>query len=184
MKKNLLPILGCALAGACLLSGCTAAVVTGPQVVTTQHVQVVQRDPDPDQEELFSALAGDSVLGVLVLEPTQEELDLAGMVEEVFPPQELGERMLIVPRLPDSTVIVQQLNYDQEGGLTGTEEIWRSSGSQPTAVLLQQDVPEGYPTLRVVIQSGERTGSYDVTYYGRGDGRRDFYILWEREAGE
>ena len=53
--------------------------------------------------------------------------------------------------------------------------------SQPAAVLLQQDIPEGYPTLRIVIQSGERTGTYDVSYYGKGDGRRDFYVWLDRE---
>lgn len=132
------------------------------------------------QEELFAALAGESAMGLVLLEPTPEELALAGEVEEVFPPQEYGERMLIVPRLPDSTVIIQRLDYDQEGALTGAEEIWRSR-SQPAAVLLQQDIPEGYPTLRIVIQSGEHTGSYDVNYYGRGDGRRDFYVWLDRE---
>ena len=132
------------------------------------------------QEELFAALAGESAMGLVLLEPTPEELALAGEVEEVFPPQEYGERMLIVPRLPDSTVIIQRLDYDQEGTLTGAEEIWRSQ-SQPAAVLLQQDIPEGYPTLRIVIQSGEHTDSYDVNYYGRGDGRRDFYVWLDRE---
>ena len=117
---------------------------------------------------------------LVLLEPTQEELELAGQVQEVFPPQQYGERMLIVPRLPGSSVIIQQLNYDSEGGLTGAQEIWRAQG-QPEAVLLQQDVPEGYPTLRVVIQSGAHTGSYEVAYYGRGDGRRDFYVWLDRE---
>ena len=140
-------------------------------------------DPSPaapeDQGALFGALAGDSVMALVLLEPTAEELALAGEVEAVFPPQELGERMLIVPRLPDSTVIVQRLTYDQEGALTGAEEIWRSRAGAAGA-LLQQDIPEGYATLRVVVRSGERTGSYDVTYYGKGDGRRDFYVWLER----
>ena len=150
-----------------------------------------QSDPAPtgtadipvpgDQASRFSALAGESVLGLVLLEPTQEELELAGQVQEVFPPQQYGERMLIVPRLPGSSVIIQQLNYDSEGGLTGAQEIWRAQG-QPEAVLLQQDVPEGYPTLRVVIQSGAHTGSYEVAYYGRGDGRRDFYVWMDRAA--
>ena len=150
-----------------------------------------QSDPAPtgtadipvpgDQGSLFSTLAGESVLGLVLMEPTQEELELAGQVQEVFPPQQYGERMLIVPRLPGSSVIIQQLNYDSEGGLTGAQEIWRAQG-QPEAVLLQQDIPEGYPTLRVVIQAGAYTGSYEVAYYGRGDGRRDFYVWMDREA--
>lgn len=158
MNKQMKLLAGCVLGAALLLSGCTGgpdgAQATGPAQGTgpvTQQVEETQPAqetpsaapsempspaPQPDQEGLFSALAGDSVMGVLLLEPTQEELALAGEVEEVFPPQEYGERMLIVPRLPDSTVIIQQLSYDQEGGLIGEEEIWRSQ-RQPAAVLLQ-----------------------------------------------
>ena len=187
---------GCVLGAALLLSSCAGgpdgAQGTSPVTQRVETTQPARETPSvapsekpsptsqPDQAGLFSALAGESVMGLLLLEPTQEELALAGAVEEVFPPQEYGERMLIVPRLPDSIVIIQQLRYDQEGALTGVEEIWRSQ-RQPAAVLLQQDVPEGYPTLRVVIQAGERTGSYDVSYYGKGDGRRDFYIWLARE---
>lgn len=133
----------------------------------------------PGQGELFSALAGESVMGLVLLAPTQEELALAGEVEQVFPTQQYGEWMLILPRLPDSTVIIQQLSHDQDGMLTGAQEIWRSR-NQPAAVLLQQDIPEGYATLRVVIQRGEQTGTYDVNYYGKGDGRRDFYVWLDR----
>ena len=76
-------------------------------------------------------------------------------------------------------VVIQQLNYDEQGALTGAEEIWRSREGA-AGVLLQQDVPEGYATLRVVIQSGNQVGRYDVNYYGKGDGRRDFYVWLER----
>ena len=153
--------------------GAAPTLEPGPTPEQTQETEL-------GQEELFAALAGESVMGLVLLEPTSEELALAAEVEEVLPPQEYGERMLVVPRLPDSTVIIQRLDYDQEGTLTGAEEIWRSQ-SQPAAVLLQQDIPEGYPTLRIVIQSGERTGTYDVSYYGKGDGRRDFYVWLDRE---
>ena len=168
----------------------TAPVVPSPGQAS-DGVAPGQSDPAPtgtadipvpgDQGSLCSTLAGESVLGLVLMEPTQEELELAGQVQEVFPPQQYGERMLIVPRLPGSSVIIQQLNYDSEGGLTGAQEIWRAQG-QPEAVLLQQDIPEGYPTLRVVIQAGAYTGSYEVAYYGRGDGRRDFYVWMDREA--
>lgn len=183
------------LAALLLLAGCAGTAEESEAPGGTQTAQPTQGTspsegaaPTPEQtpeaelgqEELFAALAGESAMGLVLLEPTPEELALAGEVEEVFPPQEYGERMLIVPRLPDSTVIIQRLDYDQEGALTGAEEIWRSR-SQPAAVLLQQDIPEGYPTLRIVIQSGEHTGSYDVNYYGRGDGRRDFYVWLDRE---
>lgn len=179
MKRYLPLTLCCALAGVCLLSGCVSALVMEPAAQTTRNVEVVRRDPDPDQGALFGALAGDSIMALVLLEPTAEELALAGEVEEVFPPQELGERMLIVPRLPDSVVVIQQLNYDEQGALTGAEEIWRSREGA-AGVLLQQDVPEGYATLRVVIQSGNQVGRYDVNYYGKGDGRRDFYVWLER----
>ena len=130
-----------------------------------------QSDPAPtgtadipvpgDQASRFSALAGEGVLGLVLLEPTQEELELAGQVQEVFPPQQDGERMLIVPRLPGSSVIIQQLNYDSEGGLTGAQEIWRAQG-QPEAVVLQQDGPGGDPPLRGVLPAGAPTGRYGV----------------------
>ena len=129
----------------------TAPVVPSPGQAS-DGVAPGQSDPAPtgtadipvpgDQGSLFSTLAGESVLGLVLMEPTQEELELAGQVQEVFPPQQYGERMLIVPRLPGSSVIIQQLNYDSEGGLTGAQEIWRAQG-QPEAVLLQQDIPEG-----------------------------------------
>ena len=32
-----------------------------------------------------------------------------------------------------------------------------------------------------VVEAQGRTGTYDLTYYGKGDGRRDFYIMWNRE---
>lgn len=177
----------CICFAALLLSGCGASETETPQkstdtlppVTVTQPVETSQ---PLDQEGLFDALAGDSILGVVILNPTQEELELAQNVDQVFPHQEYGEYMLIVPKLPGSTITLQELTYDYDTGeVVEVKDVHTTSGTDPVAMLVQQDIPEGYPTLRVVVEADGRTGTYDLTYYGKGDGRRDFYIMWDRE---
>lgn len=170
MRKTLM-LSGCALLAGLLLSGCT---VLNPQPMQTTAVL--------DQQSLFQSLSGDSILGVVILNPTQEELDKVETVDQVYPDQEYGEYMLVVPRLSGSTITLQELTYDWDtGAVTSTQDVHTTSGDESVAMLLQQDIPEGFPTLRVVIEAQGRTGTYDVTYYGKGDGRRDFYVMWDRE---
>ena len=188
MKKFLM-LSAATLCAGLLLSGCTAFVtkteVTTQKVYTLPPLEVTQpvQTPAPmGQEELFDALAGDSILGVVILNPTQEELELAKNVDQVFPDQEYGEYMLIVPKLPGSTITLQEISYDwNTGEVVNIEDVHTTSGDEPVAMLVQQDIPEGFPTLRVVVEAQGRTGTYDLTYYGKGDGRRDFYIMWNRE---
>lgn len=188
MRKTLM-VSAATLCAGLLLTGCTAFVtktkVTTQEVDTLPPVQVsqpVETSAPMGQTELFDALAGDSILGVVILNPTQEELELAQNVDQVFPDQEYGEYMLIVPKLPGSTITLQQLTYDNDTGeVTQVEDIHTTSGTDPKAMLVQQDIPEGFPTLRVVIEAQGRTGTYDLSYYGKGDGRRDFYVMWNRE---
>ena len=187
--KKMLMLSAAALCAGLLLTGCTAFVtktkVTTQEVVTLPPVEATQpvaTSPPLDQEELFAALAGDSILGVVILNPTQEELELAKNVDQVFPAQEYGEYMLIVPKLPGSTITLQEISYDwNTGEVVNIEDVHTTSGDEPVAMLVQQDIPEGFPTLRVVVEAQGRTGTYDLTYYGKGDGRRDFYIMWNRE---
>jgi len=183
MKKWLM-LSAATLCAGLLLTGCTA-FVTKTEVTTQEKVTTLEpiQTPEPmGQTEVFDALAGESILGVVVLNPTQEELELAQNVDQVFPDQEYGEYMLIVPKLPGSTITLQQLTYDdQTGELKKVKDLHQTKGADPVSMLVQQDIPEGYPTLRVVVEADGRTGTYDLSYYGKGDGRRDFYIMWERE---
>ena len=183
MRKTLM-LSAATLCAGLLLTGCTA-FVTKTEVTTQEKVSLlepIQTSAPVGQKELFDALAGNSILGVVILNPTQEELELAQNVDQVFPDQEYGEYMLIVPKLPGSTITLQQLTYDYDTGeVTGVEDIHTTSGTEPVSMLVQQDIPEGFPTLRVVVEADGRTGTYDLSYYGKGDGRRDFYIMWNRE---
>ena len=183
MKKALL-LSAATLCAGLLLTGCTAfinktEVTTEEKVTTLKPVQT----PEPvGQTEVFDALAGESILGVVILNPTQAELDLAGNVDQVYPAQEYGEYMLVVPRLPGSTITLQEISYDMNTGeITDIKDVHTTSGPEPVSMLVQQDIPEGFPTLRVVIEADGRTGTYDLSYYGKGDGRRDFYVMWDRE---
>lgn len=182
--KKMLMLSAAALCAGLLFTGCTA-FVTETEVTTQEKVSTLKPIPTSapmGQEELFEALAGDSILGVVILNPTQEELELAKNVDQVFPDQEYGEYMLIVPKLPGSTITLQEISYDwNTGEVVNIEDVHTTSGDEPVAMLVQQDIPEGFPTLRVVVEAQGRTGTYDLTYYGKGDGRRDFYIMWNRE---
>ena len=180
MKKTLL-LSGCALLAGLLLSGCTASAPTSTQEVVNTLPPMETSEP-LDQQDLFRSLSGDSILGVVLLNPTQAELDLAGNVDQVYPAQEYGEYMLVVPRLPGSTITLQEISYDMNTGeITDIKDVHTTSGPEPVSMLVQQDIPEGFPTLRVVIEADGRTGTYDLSYYGKGDGRRDFYVMWDRE---
>ncbi len=180
MKKTLL-LSGCALLAGLLLSGCTASAPTSTQEVVNTLPPMETSEP-LDQQALFRSLSGDSILGVVLLNPTQAELDLAGNVDQVYPAQEYGEYMLVVPRLPGSTITLQEISYDMNTGeITDIKDVHTTSGPEPVSMLVQQDIPEGFPTLRVVIEADGRTGTYDLSYYGKGDGRRDFYVMWDRE---
>lgn len=183
--KKLLMLSAATLCAGLLLTGCTA-FVTKTEVTTEEKVTTLEpiQTPEPmGQTEVFDALAGESILGVVIMNPTQEELELAKNIDQVFPDQEYGEYMLILPKLPGSTITLQQLTYDYDTGeVTGVEDIHTTSGTDPVAMLVQQDIPEGFPTLRVVVEAQGRTGTYDLSFYGKGDGRRDFYIMWEREG--
>ena len=182
--KKMLMLSAAALCAGLLLTGCTA-FVTETEVTTQEKVSTLKPIPTSapmGQEELFEALAGDSILGVVILNPTQEELELAKNVDQVFPDQEYGEYMLIVPKLPGSTITLQEISYDwNTGEVVNIEDVHTTSGDEPVAMLVQQDIPEGFPTLRVVVEAQGRTGTYELSYYGKGDGRRDFYIMWNRE---
>lgn len=180
MRKTLL-LSGCALLAGLLLSGCTASAPTSTQEVVNTLPPMETSEP-LDQQALFRSLSGDSILGVVLLNPTQAELDLAGNVDQVYPAQEYGEYMLVVPRLPGSTITLQEISYDMNTGeITDIQDVHTTSGPEPVSMLVQQDIPEGFPTLRVVIEADGRTGTYDLSYYGKGDGRRDFYVMWDRE---
>ena len=180
MKKTLL-LSGCALLAGLLLSGCTASAPTSTQEVVNTLPPMETSEP-LDQQALFRSLSGDSIMGVVLLNPTQAELDLAGNVDQVYPAQEYGEYMLVVPRLPGSTITLQEISYDMNTGeITDIKDVHTTSGPEPVSMLVQQDIPEGFPTLRVVIEADGRTGTYDLSYYGKGDGRRDFYVMWDRE---
>ena len=180
MKKTLL-LSGCALLAGLLLSGCTASAPTSTQEGVNTLPPMETSEP-LDQQDLFRSLSGDSILGVVLLNPTQAELDLAGNVDQVYPAQEYGEYMLVVPRLPGSTITLQEISYDMNTGeITDIQDVHTTSGPEPVSMLVQQDIPEGFPTLRVVIEADGRTGTYDLSYYGKGDGRRDFYVMWDRE---
>ena len=180
MKKTLL-LSGCALLAGLLLSGCTASAPTSTQEVVNTLPPMETSEP-LDQQALFRSLSGDSILGVVLLNPTQAELDLAGNVDQVYPAQEYGEYMLVVPRLPGSTITLQEISYDMNTGeITDIQDVHTTSGPEPVSMLVQQDIPEGFPTLRVVIEADGRTGTYELSYYGKGDGRRDFYVMWDRE---
>ena len=180
MKKTLL-LSGCALLAGLLLSGCTASAPTSTQEVVNTLPPMETSEP-LDQQALFRSLSGDSIMGVVLLNPTQAELDLAGNVDQVYPAQEYGEYMLVVPRLPGSTITLQEISYDMNTGeITDIQDVHTTSGPEPVSMLVQQDIPEGFPTLRVVIEADGRTGTYDLSYYGKGDGRRDFYVMWDRE---
>ena len=180
MKKTLL-LSGCALLAGLLLSGCTASAPTSTQEVVNTLPPMETSEP-LDHQALFRSLSGDSILGVVLLNPTQAELDLAGNVDQVYPAQEYGEYMLVVPRLPGSTITLQEISYDMNTGeITDIKDVHTTSGPEPVSMLVQQDIPEGFPTLRVVIEADGRTGTYDLSYYGKGDGRRDFYVMWDRE---
>ena len=116
--KRLLMLSAATLCAGLLLTGCTAfinktEVTTEEKVTTLKPVQT----PEPvGQTEVFDALAGESILGVVILNPTQAELDLAGNVDQVYPDQEYGEYMLIVPKLPGSTITLQEISYDTNTG--------------------------------------------------------------------
>ena len=180
MKKTLL-LSGCALLAGLLLSGCTASAPTSTQEVVNTLPPMETSEP-LDQQALFRSLSGDSIMGVVLLNPTQAELDLAGNVDQVYPAQEYGEYMLVVPRLPGSTITLQEISYDMNTGeITDIKDVHTTSGPEPVSMLVQQDIPEGFPTLRVVIEADGRTGTYELSYYGKGDGRRDFYVMWDRE---
>ena len=180
MKKTLL-LSGCALLAGLLLSGCTASAPTSTQEVVNTLPPMETSEP-LDQQALFRSLSGDSILGVVLLNPTQAELDLVQNVDQVYPAQEYGEYMLVVPRLPGSTITLQEISYDMNTGeITDIKDVHTTSGPEPVSMLVQQDIPEGFPTLRVVIEADGRTGTYDLSYYGKGDGRRDFYVMWDRE---
>ena len=114
MRKTLL-LSGCALLAGLLLSGCTASAPTSTQEVVNTLPPMETSEP-LDQQALFRSLSGDSILGVVLLNPTQAELDLAGNVDQVYPAQEYGEYMLVVPRLPGSTITLQEISYDMNTG--------------------------------------------------------------------
>lgn len=184
MKKTV-PLCCCALLAGLLFSGCARPDVKNTDVPHSQSPtpseEVTPAPEVTEQETLFDALAGESVLGVVILNPTQEELELAGDVDQVYPDQEYGDYMLIVPKEAGSTITLEEMTYDWDTGeLVEVKEVHKTQGEGPVSMLVQQDIPEGYPTLRVVIETDGRTGTYDLSYYGKGDGRRDFYVMWER----
>ncbi|MBM6697104.1 hypothetical protein H6A11_08790, partial [Bifidobacterium pullorum subsp. saeculare] len=83
----------------------------------------------------------------------------------VYPDQEYGEYMLIVPKLPGSTITLQEISYDTNTGeITDIQDVHTTSGPEPVSMLVQQDIPEGFPTLRVVIEADGRTGTYELSY--------------------
>ena len=69
------------------MSGCTASAPTATQkgVDTPKPMQTTAV---LDQQALFQSLSGDSIMGVVILNPTQEELELAENVDQVYPEQE------------------------------------------------------------------------------------------------
>ena len=90
--KKLLMLSAATLCAGLLLTGCTA-FVTKTEVTTEEKVTILEpiQTPEPmGQTEVFDALAGESILGVVIMNPTQEELELAKNVDQVFPDQEYG----------------------------------------------------------------------------------------------
>lgn len=164
---------------ACLL---LAASLTGCAVGQRELPDPSSAEPaaaEPTQEELFSALAGESVLALVLLDPTQEELDRAGEVTSLWEPDEYSDAILILPREAGSTITVERIVYDEEQDfVVGGETEWEETLTRPGGLLIHTMLPEVFPYLRVTVSGETRSGSYDLSYYGR-DNRRDFYILAE-----
>ena len=174
MKHRLYRLLACLLLAACL-TGCTTVRQTeAPDTSPTAPAAA-----DPTQEDLYSALAGESVLALVLLDPTREELDLAGELAVLGEPDEYGSAVLILPKQGGSRITVERLFYDGEQDLLAVAETaWEDTLTSPGGLLIYTMLPEGMPDLRVTISSETRSGRYDLSYYGR-DSRRDFYILAE-----
>lgn len=173
MKHRLHGLLACLLL-AVSLTGCDTWKAESPNVSPEEPVLT-----EPTQEELFSALAGESVLALVLLNPTQEELNSAGELSTLWKPDEYSDAALVLPREEGSTVTVERVSYNGEEDLflvEGTE--FEKTLTRPGAVLIHTMLPEGIPYLRVTVNGKTGSGSYDLSYYGR-DNRRDFYILAE-----
>lgn len=173
MRHRLYRLLVCLLLAVCL-TGCTVGQTEDSNTSPTAPAAA-----DPTQEDLYSALAGESVLALVLLDPTQEELDLAGGLAALGEPDEYSSAVLILPKQGGSRITVERLSYDgEQDAATVAETAWEDTLTSPGGLLIHTMLPEGMPDLRVTISSGTRTGSYDLSYYGR-DNRRDFYILAE-----
>lgn len=171
MNRRLrIPLAGLLLA--VFLTGCGLWQTDAPD--SSPEVSIVT---EPTQEEQFSFLAGESVLALVLLNPTQEELELAGEVDSLWEPDEYSDAVLVLPKEAGSTITVERVTYDEERdcfAAGGTE--FKKTLTRPGALLIHTMLPEGIPYLRVTVSSETRSGSYDLSYYGRGN-RRDFYIM-------
>lgn len=170
MKHRLYGLLACLLLAASL-TGCTAGQTEDPNASPADPAGA-----GPTQEDLYSALAGESVMALVLLDPTQEELALAGELAGLGEPDEYSSAVLILPKHEGSRITVESLSYDGEQDAPAAETAWEDTLTSPGGLLIHTMLPEGMPNLRITVSSGTRTGSYDLSYYGR-DNRRDFYIM-------
>lgn len=95
------------------------------------------------------------MLALVLLDPTQEELDLAGELAALGEPDEYSSAVLILPKQGGSRITVERLSYDgEQDAVTVAETAWEDTLTSPGGLLIHTMLPEGMPDLRVTISAG------------------------------
>lgn len=176
MKKRLgLLIIG--LAMAMLSTGCAKV---GVEQDLTQVESSGQVNTGCIYNTAFEKYAEDEELGIIINEPTQEELGKITQLD-TYKHVENSEKMLIIPKYKGSHVIIRKVEFD-DNGIAVKETVYSQEQTEDNYGLLLETVrPEGIPELMLTITTDEKSIDYLVAYNGKEGTQPIEYLILEAD---
>lgn len=175
MKK----LLASGLLTALLLTACSPLSGGSSSLPSSSEPSQSQSETQPPTAEptinkaleatgLLDSFKEDTLAAVQIVYSSPEGVSAATVEEFVY--QDWGPSIYILPRFAGSEIVIESLAFDEASAdFLPDGVLMEATSTDDYALMLQTDLPEGGPQLRVTIRYNGQEAVYVPTYDGRGD---------------
>lgn len=120
----------------------------------------------PGYNTAFEKYAKEQVLGLIINEPTAEQLSSLDYLE-TYQDSDPTEKLLIIPKYNQSSITIERIAFENDQ-LVSKETLYHKEQTEEGYGLLLETVrPEGIPQLKVTLTHQAQSVSYIVAYNGK-----------------
>ena len=110
----------------------------------------------------------DTLAAVQIVYSSPEGVSAATVEKFIY--QDWGPAIYILPRYAGSEIVIEALAFDEASAdFLPDGVLMEATATDDYALMLQTDLPEGGPQLRVTVRYNGKEAVYTPTYDGRGD---------------